>query len=50
VSLTVRRLIIAVAFFFLIFFYVVPIAFVQALANIEGIEKALPFLDPLIER
>ncbi|KAM0887716.1 hypothetical protein ACQ4PT_028848 [Festuca glaucescens] len=50
VSLTVRRLIIAVAFFFLIFFYVVPIAFVQALANIEGIEKALPFLEPLIER
>jgi hypothetical protein len=49
VSLTVRRLIIAVAFFFLNFFYVVPIAFVQALASLEGIEKALPFLKPLIE-
>ncbi|KAM0875498.1 hypothetical protein ACQ4PT_036755 [Festuca glaucescens] len=49
VSLTVRRLIIAVAFFFLNFFYVGPIAFVQALANLEGIEKALPFLKPLIE-
>uniref|UniRef100_A0A0E0JJT1 Calcium permeable stress-gated cation channel 1 n=1 Tax=Oryza punctata TaxID=4537 RepID=A0A0E0JJT1_ORYPU len=49
VYLTVRRLIIAVAFFFLNFFYVIPIAFVQSLANIEGIEKAVPFLKPLIE-
>ncbi|ONM62398.1 calcium permeable stress-gated cation channel 1 [Zea mays] len=49
VSLTVRRLIIAVAFFFLNFFYVFPIAFVQSLANLEGIEKAAPFLKPLIE-
>ncbi|XBJ06851.1 hypothetical protein VPH35_012451 [Triticum aestivum] len=49
VSLTVRRLIIGVAFFFLNFFYVIPIAFVQTLANLEGIEKALPFLKPLIE-
>jgi len=49
VSLTVRRLIVAVAFFFLNFFYVIPIAFVQSLANIEGIEKAAPFLKPLIE-
>ncbi|XP_062232345.1 CSC1-like protein At3g21620 [Phragmites australis] len=49
VSLTVRRLIIAVAFFFLNFFFVIPIAMVQSLANLEGIEKALPFLKPLIE-
>jgi hypothetical protein len=42
-------LIIAVAFFFLNFFYVIPIAFVQSLANLEGIEKALPFLKPLVE-
>ncbi|CAD6238376.1 unnamed protein product [Miscanthus lutarioriparius] len=49
VSLTVRRLIVAVAFFFLNFFYVIPIAFVQSLANLEGIEKAAPFLKPLIE-
>jgi hypothetical protein len=27
----------------------IPIAFVQSLANIEGIEKALPFLKPIIE-
>lgn len=49
VSLTVRRLIIAVAFFFLTFFFMIPIAFVQSLANIEGIEKAVPFLKPIIE-
>ncbi|CAL4949381.1 unnamed protein product [Urochloa decumbens] len=49
VSLTVRRLIVAVAFFFLNFFYVIPIAFVQSLANLQGIEKAVPFLKPLIE-
>lgn len=49
VSLTVRRLIIAVAFFFLTFFFMIPIALVQSLANIEGIEKALPFLKPIIE-
>ncbi|ESW14002.2 hypothetical protein PHAVU_008G210700 [Phaseolus vulgaris] len=49
VSLTIRRLIIAVAFFFLTFFFMIPIAFVQSLANIEGIEKAAPFLKPFIE-
>ncbi|KAA8520130.1 hypothetical protein F0562_014386 [Nyssa sinensis] len=49
VSLTIRRLIIAVAFFFLTFFFIIPIAFVQSLANIEGIEKAAPFLKPIIE-
>ncbi|GMG98694.1 hypothetical protein Nepgr_000534 [Nepenthes gracilis] len=49
ISLAVRWLIIAVAFFFLTFFFMIPIAFVQSLANIEGIEKALPFLRPIIE-
>jgi hypothetical protein len=49
VSLSIRRLVIAVAFFFLTFFFMIPIAFVQSLANIEGIEKAAPFLKGLIE-
>jgi len=48
VSLTVRRLIIAVAFFFLTFFFMIPIAFVQTLASIEGIQKAAPWLKPLV--
>ncbi|KAK8933981.1 hypothetical protein KSP39_PZI015794 [Platanthera zijinensis] len=50
VQLTVRRLIVAVAFFLLAFFFMIPIAFVQSLANIEGIEKSVPFLKPLIEK
>ncbi|KAA8543208.1 hypothetical protein F0562_021297 [Nyssa sinensis] len=49
VELTVRRLLMAVALFFLTFFFMIPIAFVQSLANIEGIEKVLPFLKSLIE-
>ncbi|CAH9089292.1 unnamed protein product [Cuscuta europaea] len=49
VSLTIRRLIVAVSFFFLTFFFMIPIAFVQSLANIEGIEKAFPFLKGIIE-
>ncbi|KAK7262129.1 hypothetical protein RJT34_29689 [Clitoria ternatea] len=48
VSLTVRRLIMGVAFFFLTFFFMIPIAIVQTLASIEGIEKAAPWLKPLI--
>lgn len=49
VSLTIRRLVVAVAFFFLTFFFMIPITIVQTLANIEGIEKAVPFLKPMIE-
>lgn len=49
-SLTIRRLIVAVAFFFLTFFFMIPITFVQSLANIEGIEKSLPFLKFIIEK
>ncbi|XP_027088829.1 calcium permeable stress-gated cation channel 1 isoform X1 [Coffea arabica] len=49
VSVSIRRLIIGVAFFFLTFFFMIPIAFVQSLANIEYIEQKAPFLKPLIE-
>lgn len=49
VSLTVRKLIMGVAFFFLTFFFMIPISFVQSLASIEGIEKLLPVLKPIIE-
>lgn len=48
VSLTVRRLIVAVAFFFLTFFFMIPIAIVQALASLDGIQKAAPWLKPLV--
>ncbi|TYJ12890.1 hypothetical protein E1A91_A10G011900v1 [Gossypium mustelinum] len=49
VSLAIRRLIMAVAFFFLTFFFIIPIASVQALASIEGLEKVAPFLKPIID-
>ena len=50
VELTVRKLLMAVALFFLIFFFMIPIAFVQTLANIDSIQKALPFLRPLFKK
>ncbi|KAK1272367.1 hypothetical protein QJS04_geneDACA012194 [Acorus gramineus] len=49
VYLSIRRLIISVSVFALVFFYMIPIAFVQSLANLEGLEKVFPFLRPLIE-
>ncbi|KAK4742826.1 hypothetical protein SAY87_000827 [Trapa incisa] len=49
-ELTIRRLLMAVALFFLTFFFMIPITFVQSLANIEGIERVFPFLKKLIEK
>ncbi|XP_057422162.1 calcium permeable stress-gated cation channel 1-like [Lotus japonicus] len=49
VSLTIRRLIMAVAFFFLTFFFMIPIAFVQTLASLDGLEKKAPWLEPLLK-
>ncbi|CAH1431757.1 unnamed protein product [Lactuca virosa] len=50
VELNVRRLIMAVALFGLTFCFMIPIAIVQTLANIESIEKVLPFLKPIIQK
>lgn len=49
VSLTIRRLIMAVAFFFLTFFFMIPIAFVQTLASLDGLKKKAPWLEPLLK-
>ncbi|XP_077247363.1 hyperosmolality-gated Ca2+ permeable channel 1.8-like isoform X1 [Tasmannia lanceolata] len=49
VSLSIRKLVISVSVFALVFFYMIPIAFVQSLANLEGLEKVAPFLQPVIE-
>ncbi|KAI7989386.1 CSC1-like protein [Camellia lanceoleosa] len=49
VSLSVRRLLISLAVFALVFFYMIPIAFVQSLANLEGLERVAPFLRPVVE-
>ncbi|EYU23284.1 hypothetical protein ABFS82_01G055800 [Erythranthe guttata] len=48
-SLSVRKLVISLSVFALVFFYMIPIAFVQSLANLEGLEKVAPFLRPVIE-
>ncbi|XP_076889013.1 hyperosmolality-gated Ca2+ permeable channel 1.7-like [Bidens hawaiensis] len=48
VELNLRKLIMAVALFGLTFCFMIPIAIVQTLANIESIGKVLPFLKPLI--
>ncbi|KAL4385775.1 hypothetical protein GQ457_15G008020 [Hibiscus cannabinus] len=49
VSLTIRKTIISISVFALVFFYMIPIAFVQSLANLEGLERVAPFLRPVIE-
>ncbi|XP_023735135.1 CSC1-like protein At1g32090 [Lactuca sativa] len=49
VSLSIRRLVISLAVFALVFFYIIPIAFVQSLANLDGLERVVPFLKPVIE-
>jgi len=49
VSLTIRKLLISLAVFALVFFYMIPIAFVQSLANLDGIVKVAPFLRPVVE-
>ncbi|KAK7336727.1 hypothetical protein VNO77_17273 [Canavalia gladiata] len=49
-DLNIRRLVMGVGLFFLTFFFMIPIAFVQSLANIESIEKVFPFLMPIIEK
>nr|XP_043638126.1 CSC1-like protein At1g32090 [Erigeron canadensis] len=49
VSLTIRKLVISLAVFALVFFYIIPIAFVQSLANLDGLEKVAPFLRPVLE-
>ncbi|KAI6701817.1 hypothetical protein NL676_010953 [Syzygium grande] len=48
-SLSIRRLVISLAVFALVFFYMIPIASVQSLANLDGLEKVAPFLRPMME-
>ena len=49
-DLNLRRLLVNVSMFFLTFFFMIPIAFVQSLANIGSIEKFFPFLKSIIEK
>uniref|UniRef100_A0A1J3IMZ1 CSC1-like protein n=1 Tax=Noccaea caerulescens TaxID=107243 RepID=A0A1J3IMZ1_NOCCA len=47
ISLTIRKLVIGVSVFALVFFYMIPIAFVQSLANLQGLDRVAPFLRPI---
>lgn len=38
-----RRIIVSVITFFLVIFYMIPIAFVAGLTTLENLEKLLPF-------
>lgn len=49
VELRIRQLLMSVSIFFLTFFFMIPIAFVQSMASIDGIVKVLPFLKPLLD-
>ncbi|KAF9623884.1 hypothetical protein IFM89_005975 [Coptis chinensis] len=49
VSISIRKLVISISVFALVFFYMIPIAFVQSLANLDGLERVAPFLRPVIE-
>ena len=45
--LNFRRLIISLVVFALVFFYFIPVAFVQSLANLDSLNKWFPFLKPV---
>jgi len=49
VSLSVRKMLISSAVFALLFCYMIPITCVQTLANLETLEKYIPFLRRVVE-
>lgn len=48
VELTVRRLLMTIAIFFLVFFFMIPIAFVQSLADLQALSDRFHFLRPIV--
>lgn len=49
VEITIRKLVMAVAFTLLLFFFIIPITFVQSLANLDGLSEKFPFLIPVLK-
>lgn len=45
-----RRLVAIGIVFLLVFFYMIPVAAVQSLANLEGLRRSIPALDGLLRR
>eukprot|EP00250_Pteridium_aquilinum_P020870 c24973_g1_i1 orf=201-2528(+) len=48
VELTIRQLFMRIALFFLVFFFMIPISFVQSLANLDNISQTVHFLRPIV--
>lgn len=48
VELTIRRLLMTIALFFLVFFFMIPISFVQTLANLNALANTFHFLRPIL--
>jgi hypothetical protein len=48
VEITIRKLVVAIVFFFLLLFFMIPIGFVNSLANLQGLAKTFPILNPLL--
>lgn len=44
-----RETLVSVAVFFLVFFWSVPVVFVQGLTTMEKLSETLPFLEPIVD-
>lgn len=49
-ELNSRRLLIGLIIFLMVFFFMIPITFVQSLANLDALDKNVQFLKPLIDQ
>ena len=49
VEITIRRHVMAIALFFLVFFFIIPITFVQSLANMDNLSDTIYFLRPVLK-
>eukprot|EP00808_Paulinella_micropora_P003997 g18773.t1 len=45
----VRTLLVSIAVFLLIFFYIIPVSFISALTSLTTLSRLLPFLEPLLD-
>jgi hypothetical protein len=48
-SLLIRNILIPIALFFLVFFWIIPVAFIQSIATLSNLESKLPFLSPVLD-
>jgi len=48
ISLFLRGILVNIAVILLVFFWAIPLTFVSALANLDALAQALPFLEPIL--